>query len=265
MGIADAVVSLFVLVFTLTPLIIILLLAFSENWGMSLEWRFTLRWIIEILKYYRFNIINSIMVAAITMLLTMVMGTLIAYGILTKKFKAGLLVDAMVMMPLTISHIVLGLALILAYKSPPLKLHGTTWIVIFGHFIISIPIAFRTMRAMLESLDLSLVEAAMSLGAKELQAVRRVILPIAFPGLIACSLFSFITSLGNYTLTLMVAPERFRTVPLELVEFIQSEVGVFNNFNLAGAMSLFLIGIVYSLNLVIRRVTGVSWQEKLKM
>ena len=265
MKLSDCSVALFILIFALVPLAVILLLAFSKNWGMSFEWEFTTKWIEEIVTRYQKPFVYSLILAIITMLLTLLFGTFAAYGILTKKFKAGLLVDAIIMLPLTISHIVTGLSLIVAYKSPPMQLHGTIWIVIFGHFIIAMPIAFRIILAMLESIDLSLVEAAESLGASEITAVYRVITPMALPGLIACSMFSFISSIGNYSLTLMVAPERLRTLPLQLVTFITSEVGVFNNFNLAAAISLFLIIIVFSLNAIIKRFTGASWQEKLKM
>lgn len=265
MKVMDGLVSLFILIFTLMPLLIVVLLAFSENWGMSLQWSFTTRWLVEVITHYTKPFIYSFIFAVITMLLTLLFGTFAAYGILTKKFRAGLLVDAIIMLPLTISHIVIGLAMIMAYKVPPLQLHGTIWIVIFSHFIIAMPIAYRTIRAMLESIDLSLVEAAESLGASEITAIYRVIMPLALPGLIACSMFSFISSMGNYSLTLMVAPERIRTLPLQLVTFITSEIGVFNNFNLAASISLFLIIIVFSMNAIIKWITGASWQEKLKM
>ncbi len=265
MQLSDYIVTGFILLFTLVPLSVVLLLAFSKNWGMTFQWEFMLKWIIEVVTRYQKPFVYSLTFALITMLLTLLFGTFAAYGILTKKFKAGLLIDAIIMLPLTISHIVIGLALILAYKSPPIQLHGTVLIVIFGHFIIAMPIAYRTIRAMLESIDLSLVEAAESLGASEITAIYRVIMPLALPGLIACSMFSFISSIGNYSLTLMVAPERIRTLPLQLVNFITSEVGVFKDFNLAAAISLFVIIIVFSLNAVIKWVTGASWQEKLKM
>ena len=66
-------------------------------------------------------------------------------------------------------------------------------------------------------------------------------------------------------LTLMVAPERIKTLPLQLVAFISSEVGAFNNFNLAAALSLFIIIIIFVLDYVIRKITGASWQEKMSM
>jgi ABC-type spermidine/putrescine transport system permease subunit II len=266
MKVADSVMTLFIVIFTMVPLAIILLLAFGSNWSSTFRWGFTFDWIVKVLVNYRSAFIYSIIIATITMLLTLLFGTLAAYGIITKKIRrTGMLLDAIIMLPLTISHIVLGLALILTFNSPPIRLHGTIWIIIIGHFIVAMPIAYRTISATLESIDLSLVEAAKGLGASETMAVCRVIMPLALPGLIACSMFSFISSIGNYALTLMVAPERIKTLPLQLVAFISSEVGVFNNFNLAAALSLFIIVIIFVVDFVIRKITGASWQEKLSM
>jgi len=266
MKISDSLVTLFVVVFTMVPMVIIVLLAFGSNWGATFKWGFTLDWMIKILVGYKNIFIYSIAIATVTMLLTLLFGTLAAYGIITKKIRrTGLLLDAIIMLPLTISHIVIGLALLLTFNSPPIQLHGTIWIIIIGHFIVAMPIAYRTISATLESIDLSLVEAAKSLGASETTAVYRVIMPLAIPGLIACSMFSFISSIGNYALTLMVAPERIKTLPLQLVAFISSEVGAFNNFNLAAALSLFIIIIIFVLDYVIRKITGASWQEKMSM
>lgn len=266
MKLTDGIVALFIIIFTMVPLAIILLLAFGSNWGNSFSWNFTLDWMIKVVNDYRRAFFFSINIAAITMFLTLLFGTMAAYAIITKKIRrTGLLLDAIIMLPLTVSHIVTGLALILAYNSPPMRLHGTIWIIIIGHFIVAMPIAYRTISATLESIDMSLVEAAKGLGASEATAVCRVIMPLALPGLIACSMFSFISSIGNYSLTLMVAPERIKTLPLQLVKFISSEVGAFNNFNLAAALSLFIIIIIFALDFVIKKITGTSWQEKLSM
>lgn len=266
MKISDSIVTMFVVVFTMVPMVIILLLAFGSNWGASFQWGFSLEWMTTIVVNYKSTFFYSIVIATVTMLLTLLFGTFAAYGIITKKIRrTGMLLDAIIMLPLTISHIVIGLALILTFNSPPIRLHGTIWIIIIGHFIIAMPIAYRTISATLESIDLSLVEAAKGLGASEMTAIYRVIMPMAIPGLIACSMFSFISSIGNYALTLMVAPERIKTLPLQLVAFISSEVGAFNNFNLAAALSLFIILIIFVLDFAIRKITGASWQEKMSM
>jgi len=266
MKISDSIMTLFVVIFTMVPLAVILLLAFGSNWSSTFRWDFTFEWIIKVFVNYKSAFLYSMLIATITMLLTLLFGTLAAYGIITKKIRrTGMLLDAIIMLPLTISHIVIGLALILTFNSPPIRLHGTIWIIIIGHFIVAMPIAYRTISATLESIDLSLVEAAKGLGASETVAVYRVIMPLALPGLIACSMFSFISSIGNYALTLMVAPERIKTLPLQLVAFISSEVGAFNNFNLAAALSLFIIVIIFVVDFVIKKITGASWQEKLSM
>ena len=171
------------------------------------------------------------------MVATLCVSSVTAYAVATRRVRASRLVDALMMMPLTVSYIVLGLALILAYNRPPLALHGTIWLVIAGHLVISLPMSYRIVQAVMEGVDFSLLEAARSLGASEWIAVRRVIFPAVAPGLVASGLLAFVNSLQNYSMSLMVSPEGFKTLPLDLVGFIFAETGAYSNFNLAAAVS----------------------------
>jgi ABC-type spermidine/putrescine transport system permease subunit II len=254
---------MFLVFFNLAPLAILILLSISKEWGTAFKWDFTLEWILTVPVLFKSSMMWSLLFATITMFGTLFISAAISYGILTGKFKGSLLIDAIIMMPLTISHVVIGLGLIVAYKSPPLKLHGTIWIIIFGHFIIAVPYAYRTIKAMLESIDLSLVEAAVSLGASEPVAFVRVILPLAAPGLIACSVISFIISFESYALTMMVAPERIQTIPIQLFHYLYAETGGYTNYSIASAMSVYMIFCIFGLNLIIKLITGRSWHEKI--
>ena len=259
----DFLVGIFLAFFNLGPLGILILLSISKEWGTAFSWDFTSEWLVTVPVLFKTSIMWSLLFATITMFATLIISAAVSYGILTGKFRGSLLIDAIIMMPLTVSHIVIGLALIVAYNSPPLKLHGTIWIIIFGHFIIALPLAYRTIRAMLESIDLSLIEAAMSLGASELVAFVRVILPLAAPGLIACSLIAFITSLESYSLTMMIAPERIQTIPIQLFHYIYAETGAYTNYSIAAAMSIVMLIFIFGLNVIIKLITGRSWHEKL--
>jgi thiamine transport system permease protein len=259
----DFSVGMFLCLFNLGPLAILFLLSISEEWGTVFNFDFTFKWLISVPVLFKSAILWSFFFAIITMFGTLVIAAAISYGILTGKFKGGLLIDAIIMMPLTISHVVIGLGLIVAYKSPPIQLHGTIWLIIFGHFIIAVPYAYRTIKAMLETVDLSLIEAAVSLGASERIAFLKVILPIAAPGLIACSVISFIISFESYALTMMVAPERIQTIPIQLFHYLYAETGGYTNYSIAAAISLYMIFCIFGLNIVIKLITGRSWHEKM--
>ena len=80
MRICDGIVTLFVLVFTLVPMVIILLLALGSNWGASFQWGFSLEWMTKIAVDYRSTFLYSVLIATVTMLLTLLFGTSLRAG-----------------------------------------------------------------------------------------------------------------------------------------------------------------------------------------
>ncbi len=263
MRMADVSVMVVLGLVTAAPIAMLTFLAFTAEWGTAAGGGFTLAWFRLIPERFADSIGNSLMLAVITMVLTLVVSGITAYVVVTKKVRATRFIDGMMMMPLTVSYIVLGLALILTYNRPPLAIHGTVWLVIIGHMVITLPLSYRIVQAVMEGIDLSLIEAARSLGASELTAVRKVILPAVAPGLVAAGLLAFVQSLQNYSMSLMVAPDRYKTLPLDLVGFIFAETGAYANFNLAAAVSLFLMLMIVGALWMVRLITKQTWFENL--
>lgn len=261
----DVAVILLLAFYIVTPLATLSILAVTEEWGETFGGKFTLRWLSLVPQIFGRAIGYSLLLATTTMLGTLVVASAVAYGTLTRRLRASGLVDAVMMLPLTLSHVVIGLALIVTYNRPPLQLHGTLWLLIFGHFIVALPLSYRTVRSVMAAADLSLVEAAVSLGASEAQAVRRVVLPLIAPGIVASSLLAFMTSLENYALTFMIAPERIQTLPLQIFSYIFAETGGQTNYNLAAAMSLVMVAFILAAVGLVKVLTGQSWQENLNV
>ncbi len=265
MKILTIIVKIFVFVclvlFIFLPILILAFLGFSRDWTQTFNPSFTAQWFLSVPQVFSKAILYSLTLAFITMCLTLVVSSLAAYLILTKKItRFSGVIDASIMLPLTIPQIVLGLAFILTFRQPPLQLYGTFGLLILGHFVVTMPYAFRNIRSTMENFNFSILEAAVSLGASEQIALRRVILPAIAPSLLASSLFSFVFSLANFPLTYMVAPERVRTIPLMLFGYIASEIGG-ENYHLAACLSLYLIGLVIFLSTVTRKLTGRNFVE----
>ena len=254
-----------ILILVFVPLIVLLLLAFTEEWGPALLGDFTIRWVLDIPRIFGKSFLNSLLVAAIATSVTLVLSALTAYASVSGKVKVGMFMDWLITASLTLSYIVLGLALIIAFNRPPLMLHGTVFLLVIGHIVICLPLSYRTVHAVMEGADLRLIEAARSLGASEWVAVRRVLLPVIAPGLVASSLLAFITSLQNFSMSFMIAPESFRTVPLEIFARLFSETGTANNYNVASAVGLFLMLLILGALWLVRVVTKQSWYENVNI
>ncbi len=107
-----------------------------------------------------------------------------------------------------------------------------------------LPYMIIPIQTALERVPGSLVEAASDLGAKPLQTFRTVILPLAFPGVVAGSIFTFSLTLGDFIVPLSLGNSKFF-----IGQAVYSYQGTAGNIPLAAAMTMgpVLIMIVYLL------------------
>ena len=91
--------------------------------------------------------------------------------------------------------------------------------------VVAFPLMYLTARAAFEQLEPSLLQAARTLGANEWQVLRRVALPLAWPGIAAGAVLAFARALGEFGATLMLAgnlPGRTQTIPIAIFFAIES-------------------------------------------
>ena len=104
--------------------------------------------------------------------------------------------------------------------SQPITLMYTEFAVIVGILAVNLPYVVLTLQSVLEGIDRSLEDAAFSLGAGPLTMVRRVLLPLALPGLAAGAIFCLILTMNAYaTPVLLGGPQFVMMGPLVYTQF----------------------------------------------
>jgi putative spermidine/putrescine transport system permease protein len=91
---------------------------------------------------------------------------------------------------------------------------------VIGHVVITLPYVVRTVTASLQMLDPQLEDAARTLGASGLRTFYRVTLPLIRPGLLAGSIFAFVTSFDNFTVSMWLKDAEHVPMPLAIFSFI---------------------------------------------
>jgi len=103
-----------------------------------------------------------------------------------------------------------------------------------------LPFMILPIYASLEKLDLRLVEAAYDLGASRLQALKRVIIPLSFPGIVAGSVLVFVPCLGAY-----VTPELLGgSKSMMIGNLIEDQFGAARNWPFGAALAFVLLALV---------------------
>jgi molybdate transport system permease protein len=171
------------------------------------------------------SLATSIVATAITLIL----GVAAAFWRERRSGTAYALFDGIALVPLVLPPTVVGFLLLLLFgRHGPLgRLFlriGMTVVfswpaTVIAAAVVSFPLMYLTARAAIAQVDAPLLQAARTLGASEWRVFRRIVVPLAAPGLLAGTILSFARALGEFGATLMLAgdiPGRTETIPLAI-------------------------------------------------
>ncbi|MBY0372898.1 MAG: ABC transporter permease [Bryobacteraceae bacterium] len=195
---------------------LLVLAVFSFNSSRFTAWEsFSFEWYRKALSDPQLleSAVNSVIIAVLATVLATVTGTLAAYG-LWKRGSAWL--SGSLYLSLVTPEIVTGVALLAFYQGlfRYLNLQLGMSTVVLAHVAFSIAYVVIVVIARLRTMDGSLEEAALDLGATEWTAFRRVTLPMLAPGIISAALLVFTLSFDDFVITSLVAGVDSETLPM---------------------------------------------------
>jgi thiamine transport system permease protein len=219
-------------------------------------------------------IVNSIVYATGATLIALVVGGLAAFAVAGRKGhgtgsgpgadprtwpKRARLLDALVLLPLGASAVMLGLGFLIAFDTEPIDLRAAPWIVPVAQALVAIPFVVRILVPTLRSIDERQREAAALLGASPGRIVREIDLPIVSRGLAVAAGFAFAISLGEFGATVFLARPDRPTLPVAIFRFLgrPGEVNVAQAYALA--VVLMAVTVVAVLTVERARVGRGGW------
>lgn len=129
-----------------------------------------------------------------------------------------------------------------------LQIATSNWAIWLTFCYLWLPFVILPIYAALERIPPSYLEASSDLGARSWMTFRRVIWPLAFPGVVAGSIFSFSLTLGDYITPTLVGNTRF------IGNVVYENVGVANNVPFAAAYALVPVAIMAAYLLIARKL-----------
>jgi spermidine/putrescine transport system permease protein len=175
---------------------------------------------------------NSVIVAAISTVVSTILGTMAALSLERFRFRGQKLYDGLLYLPIIIPEVTMAVMLLLFFAQGFQWLNSTVgWSPSFGLGTISLShIAFNicsctvVVRARLGQLDPRLEEAAADLYASRWQAFRRVTLPLIMPGVLGGALLALTISLDDVVITNFVAGPGSTTLPVYVFGLVRRGV-----------------------------------------
>ncbi|NUO56196.1 MAG: iron ABC transporter permease [Hamadaea sp.] len=161
--------------------------------------------------------------------------------------RGGSLLDLAVMLPWALPGTVIGINLVSAFSgdSPSslgLVLVGSIAILPVAYFVRFMPLVFRSTGAAIAQVDPSIDEAAQSLGASPLRALRTVVFPLIAKGVIAGALLAFVEGVGEYVASVIVYPVGL--APLSVAIYQRIYAADFGTASAYGTLQIVLIFII---------------------
>ncbi len=196
-------------------------------------------------------ITDSLLFATATLLIAGTLGAMIA---LVVGYRSGWLprsFDALVMLPLGTSAVIVGFGFLIALDQPPIDLRASVLLIPIAHSLVALPFVVRAMAPVIRSIDPRLREAAAVLGASPRRVWQEVDAPLVTRAALVGAGFAFAISLGEFGATLFIARPDTPTVPVA-IDRLLSHPGPLN-FAQAMAMSTILMGLSAASMLIIER------------
>jgi len=178
----------------------------------------------------------SLKTAFVATVLAAFLGILVARRMMTYRGKTRGLIDGVLTLPLVLPPTVVGfLLLLLLGKNSPvgqfLDQLGVsiifTWTAaVMAATVVAFPLMYKTVLGSFEQVDLTLISSARTLGASEWRIFWQILLPLAWPGVLAGTVLAFARALGEFGATLMVGgsiPGVTQTIPIAI--FFAAEAG----------------------------------------
>jgi iron(III) transport system permease protein len=179
--------------------------------------------------------------------------TLVSYVLVRMRFAARGSLDFLTWLPWALPGVLLGLALLWTFLSTPglRALYGTIYILILAIVVSELPLGTQVLKASLMQVSRELEESAWMAGASWLYTVRRVVVPLLLPAILAVGLIIFIAAVRDIPTVIFLASPQSRTLSLLMLDYIagaQMEravvLGVFITFLIlvAAVMGRVLLG-----------------------
>ncbi len=201
-GLAGGLLVAFVMVVLFGPVLMLALFSFNDSSIISLPWEgFTTKWYEEAWNngQARDAVVNSLIVATIVMVLSVVLGTLAAWGLTRLRFRGRGFIAGLNGAVLVVPWLIIGVAGLIFFSEIGVSLSLQT--ITLMHLVVTFPLVVAIVSAGLVRFQRSLEEAAIDLGATQRQMLRYVVLPQVGPSIAAASIFAFAWSFNNFEIS----------------------------------------------------------------
>ncbi len=217
-----------VLLFLYAPIFVLIVFSFNESKSRSVFTGFTLEWYEKLFhnEIIISSLVNTMIIAALTSIISTILGTLAAIGINSMRKVPKAVVMNVTNMPIINPEIVTGVSLMLLFVffAARMNLEFGFVTLLIAHITFDVPYVILNIMPKFKQMDPHLFEAAQDLGCSPFQAFRKVILPEIMPGIISGFLIAFTYSLDDFTISYFTSGSTSQTLPITIYAMTRRKI-----------------------------------------
>jgi ABC-type glycerol-3-phosphate transport system permease component len=205
-------------------------------------------------QHFLTPLVNSIIVALATTVLTVIIGSLAGYALARLNLRGAGAILAFILLAGFFPPLAMIGPLFLLFRD--LGVLDNIYPLIIVYCVYTMPITTWLLKNFFEQIPRELEEAALVDGASRLQTLRRVIIPVAVPGVFTAGILSFILAWNDFIFAVsFLRTQSHFTAPLSIVTFGESQFQVFYNL-IDAAVVIISIPIAVLVLLAQRRIVS---------
>lgn len=213
-----------IIVLSLMPALVVLMGSITVSRGPVMYWgQFTLEHYMRIWDFNLAVIGNSLKFASLATGLGVCFATLVSYLLVKKRSVFSPVLDYLLLLPLTISGTVLGIALAQSFNSGPIVLTGGL-LMVLAMMVRRLPFGVRNASSNLNNISNSIEEASVSLGVPPVRTFFNVVLPLMAPGIAAAAILTWVTTVAELSASVVIYQAGQETLPIQIFRLISSDL-----------------------------------------
>jgi iron(III) transport system permease protein len=229
--------------------------AFAMSWGNDST--LTLKHFKYVFDVGFNSLIDTLIIAGISTPISGILGMLIAYLIVRKKFIGRKFIGVVSMLSFAVPGTVIGIGYILAFNNSPFYLTGTLLILLLNFIFRYVPVGIQGGIAVLGQIDPSIEEAAEDLGADSNTTFRRITLPLMVPAFFSGLIYAFVRSMTAISAAIFLVSANWNLMTVQIMSQVES-----GRIGAASAFSVILVLIILISMLIINTILKLKYHTK---
>ena len=189
---------------------------------------------------------NSVLLAVVGGLATLLAATLVAIFVAQRPGRTSWLLDALAKAPGGLSHLVLAIALLIAFSGPPFRFGTSLGMLFLAFLVFFMPQAYVSASTAHAQLSKELGEASLLSGAGPVRTLVRITLPLMLPGLVGGAIILFVLIMSEVTGSALLAGPR-----TPVVGFVMLDLWANGTFSTIAALGVVMAAVSTAVAMVL--------------